>query len=771
MFERIKLEEGWSTLFLVWSLIAVTAVAIVVRELTDDSLESLMVVGTGGVLAGLLLAKSNFSSRRAHLFSAVYGLALVTYTVGQLLPGDLTWRMRVLDLIQRQALWMEKAREGGISRDTLIFVLQTSVIFWLLGYSAAWYTFRELRVWRVVLPTGLVLLSVVYYYYGPKPLVIFLGIYALLALLYIARTHLVDREKSWRSGAVRFDSDILFDFLKASLIVGLLVLLLAGNLPVLGASAEVSSALSEVDQPWRRFQDSWTRLFSSLRSYGTTVNDAYADTMVLGGARTVGNAPIMDIYVPYELSSVYWQGVVLDTYDGQGGWTNSSNQTINFFPDQRELPAPAYKERQVITQTVVNYIPNSSTLYASADLNYIDRESTLDIIRAGESNVSYNWARSRYVLRQGDSYYVSSSLSTADKTDLRNAGVDYPDWVRDHYLQLPGTITDATLALAEELTAPYNNPFDKAIAVRDYLRQELVYNDQIDAPPDDVEPIHYILFEGKEAYCTYYATAMAIMLRSQGIPTRIVNGYAQGEWIPASSVYRVRANNAHTWVEVFFPDYGWIQFEPTASIPLVERPEGSGEGNDGDGFGGFNEPAAPPGNFSGQPEPDFITEQERLEQLLLREETAGALRAQQQRERVVQAVGGGLLLLLAGGLVTVANQFNHRVESDVEKSYGRLESWANWLGLSFREVDTPYERADRLSHLVPEGRTPIRNLTHQYVLRRFSRRREGDAEFDPKQEWSTLRPLLLRESIARKLRRFRDIEIRLPGGRKVGHWD
>src|SRR5690606_2837492 len=125
----------------------------------------------------------------------------------------------------------------------------------------------------------------------------------------------------------------------------------------------------------------------------------------------------------------------------------------------------------------------------------------------------------------------------------------------------------------------------------------------------------------------------------------------------------------------------------------------------------------------------------------------------------------------AGSLVTVANQSNRRVESDVEKSYGRLESWANWLGLSFREGDTPYERADRLSHLVPERRTPIRNLTHQYVLRRFSRRREGDAEFDPKQEWSALRPLLLRQSILRKLRRFREIEIRLPGGRKVGHWD
>src|SRR5690606_9853715 len=154
---------------------------------------------------------------------------------------------------------------------------------------------------------------------------------ALLALLSIARTHPVDREKAWRSGAARLDRDIRFDSLKASLIVRLLVLLLAARLPVLRRSAGASRAPSEVHQPWRRFQDSCTRLFSSLRSHGTTVNDAYADTMVLGGARTVGNARIMDIYVPYELSSVYWQGVVLDTYDGQGGWTNSSNQTINFF--------------------------------------------------------------------------------------------------------------------------------------------------------------------------------------------------------------------------------------------------------------------------------------------------------------------------------------------------------------------------------------------------------------------------------------------------------
>ncbi|HSM58680.1 MAG TPA: transglutaminase-like domain-containing protein [Candidatus Sulfomarinibacteraceae bacterium] len=761
MLERLNLEEGWSTLILVWSLIAVTAIAIVVRELTDEGLQSLMMVGTGGVVAGLLLAKSNFSARRAHVFSMVYGLALVVYSVGHLLPGDLTWRMRIFELVQRQMVWVGKAVDGGISRDSLIFIVQTSVIFWLLGYTAAWYTFRELRVWRVVLPTGLVLLSVVYYYFGPKPLFIFLAIYALLALLYISRTHLVDRERSWRSGSVRYEGDIRFDFIRASFIVGVLALLLAGNLPALGASAEVSTALSEVDQPWREFQDSWTRLFSSLRSYGTGTNDAYVDSMVLGGPRSVGNAPIMDIYVPYRLSSVYWQGVVLDTYSGNGAWSNSTDRTLTHMPDEGELLVPDYPARQVITQTVVNYIPNSSTIYAAADVTYVDQQLLLDVTEGENDEPSYNWVRARYVMRQGDQYRAVSELSTADQGSLRAASTEYPQWIRDIYLQLPDSITPQTIELAEQLTAPYENPFDKAIAVRDYLRREIAYNDQIEAPPDDVEPVHYVLFEGKEAYCTYYATAMAVMMRSQGIPARIVNGYAQGEWIDEANVYRVRANNAHTWVEVYFPEYGWIQFEPTASIPVVERPEGEEGGNPGDAFGfnmpdGPGEEALPPGAldpFGPGSDPD------RLRDLLQGGGDPVALEAQQRRERTARALGGGLLLLLAGGLVTVANRFNHRVESDVDRSYGRLASWARWLGIDFRPVDTPYERADRLSHEVPEGRTPIRNLTHEYVLRRFSAAHDGDDAFDPAEEWQSLRPLLLRESVKRRLHGLRRLRL------------
>ena len=756
MLERLKLEEGWTTLLLLWSMIAVTAFAIMATEVTDQGLQVLLPVGTSAILAGLLLAKSNFSARKAHLYALVYGLAVVAFTVGRVLPGELTWRLRVIELWQRQVVWMGKAINGGISRDSLIFVLQTAVVFWLLGYTASWYTFRKSRVWRAVLPTGLVLLSVIYYYYGPKPLAIYMGAYALLALLYVARTHLVDREKTWQSAAVFYDrDDILLDFMRASLLIGTVVLLLAGSLPAMGASTEVNEALSGVDRPWRSFQDSWTRLFSSLRTYGTGTNDTYSDSMVLGGPRSVSNGLIMDIRTSRPLPYVYWQGVIYDTYDGNGGWANKTDETIMHAPDEGTLDVPFSAAREVITQTVVNYIPNSSTLYGAPQIVGSNKQMAVDVDQIGE-NVApqINWLRSRFVLRQGDSYNIVSQISMADQESLRTAPTEYPTWVLDKYLQLPDTVTEETKRLAAELTAPYDNSFDKAIAVRNFLREEIAYNDQISAPPDDVEPVHYTLFTRQEAYCTYYASAMAVMLRSQDIPARIVNGYARGEYIEDANVYRVRASNAHTWVEVYFPGYGWIQFEPTAAIPIVDRPEEYSSGNPGDAFQfNANTPSLD----------DLLTEEDRLR---MAQEAMGdfpgddgsasqPVPEEQRRTLIVRAVGGGILLAIAGGLVVVASQFNRQIESDVEKSYGRLSSWARWLGVFFRPADTPYERADRLVEAVPEGRDSIRNLIHQYVLRRFSARGDGEQEFDPRAEWHKLRPLFLRESLRARWRRFR----------------
>jgi transglutaminase-like putative cysteine protease len=748
------LAEGWSSLLLLVLLIVIAATAIIQAEFTEGT-HVLALVGVAGILAGLFLAKSNFSPGTAHLYAFIYGLFAVLYLVGTTLPAELSWHARILDLVERQVDWIQKAVGQETSRDGLVFVLQTAVIFWILGYSAAWYTFRQPRVWRVIVPTGLVLLSVVYYYYGPRPLLYYLAAYIAASLVFIARTHLTAQEQSWQSASVRYEKGLGYAFLRTSLLAALILLITAYPIPTLSASPAVNDALGVARGPWRDFQDTWTRLFSALHVYGSPTSDPYQTSMYLGGPRTVGNDLVMDVYVAEELPNLYWKAIALDTYRN-GGWTTTvRHDTSLHIPDDGWLPIAPLASREIVTQTVINFLPNSSFLYAAPELIGSDRQIYVDAALDDDANMLITAVRSRYIMRQGDQYQVVSSIPQADIQSLRLAPAVYPGWVMANYLQVPPEITPETLELAERLTVAYGNAYDKATAVQDYLRQSIRYNDQINAPPRDVEPIHYTLFVSREAYCTYYASAMAVMLRSQGIPARIVNGYVQGDYDPESRSYRVRASNAHTWVEVYFPGYGWIQFEPTASLPVLVRAETAAALLE-------EETAAPP-----TPQPtlnedlplldtevdDLLPDVERGAEgdnaavAPLIEETESWW----QRLPVLPAVGAILTLAAAFGLMRLANEMNRRVEADVSRSYSRLETWAHWLGIRFQSANTPYERAEILETAVPEGKSAIHNLTQQFVLLRFSPRRDAANGFDSLAEWRALRPLLMRHSIRRRV--------------------
>ncbi|MCL6648547.1 MAG: transglutaminase domain-containing protein [Chloroflexi bacterium] len=171
-------------------------------------------------------------------------------------------------------------------------------------------------------------------------------------------------------------------------------------------------------------------------------------------------------------------------------------------------------------------------------------------------------------------YSVVSSVSTASERELRNASTDYPGWISERYLQLPANVSERVRRLAVELTAGATNPYDKATRIQDYLRT-FRYNEQIDAPPPGADPLEHFLFSAREGYCDYFATAMVVMLRTLGIPARISAGYYTGEFDANKGYYLVREANTHAWPEVFFPDYGWIEFEPTPSRPTITRGAGS----------------------------------------------------------------------------------------------------------------------------------------------------------------------------------------------------
>jgi len=229
----------------------------------------------------------------------------------------------------------------------------------------------------------------------------------------------------------------------------------------------------------------------------------------------------------------------------------------------------------------------------------------------------------------------------------------------------------------------------------------------------------------------------------------LVSGYAQGEYDEPVQSYRVRAENSHTWVEVYFPAYGWIHFEPTQSIPVAERPS---SGTVGIGSGEDIEPV-PSGDLFPMDDPtDFESGGGFLDNL-------GDTAAEQGVSNQVawwQIALGVLILLMAGAAAFFGYQYNRRIESDVDRSYGRLGDWARWLGAPWRTTQTPYEQADSLVTVIPEGRQPVRNLTRQYVLQRFSPHGADGGSIDPLQEWKQLRPLLIKRRLANFINRSRD---------------
>jgi hypothetical protein len=166
-------------------------------------------------------------------------------------------------------------------------------------------------------------------------------------------------------------------------------------------------------------------------------------------------------------------------------------------------------------------------------------------------------------LHPGLVYSVYSYRQTFDPAELRATGADYPPEVADVYLQLPDTVTDRTRDLARELTRDAPTAYDKVVALRDYLRETYPYNQFPPAQARNTDAVDQFLFADKQGVCEHYASAMVVMLRSLDVPARLATGFGSGDYNYITGYYEVRANDAHAWVEVYFPDHGWVPFDPT----------------------------------------------------------------------------------------------------------------------------------------------------------------------------------------------------------------
>lgn len=253
----------------------------------------------------------------------------------------------------------------------------------------------------------------------------------------------------------------------------------------------------------------------------------------------------------------YWRGYAFDAYDGRT-WSRS-NDALFTVPSTRRayfrLDDDYRGETFVQSFYIVQNMPN--ILWAGGlptEVFFAAEEIALDVtggIKVGQS------------LEQGTIYSIVSRPQNFDPTALRNARTEVPAWVMNRYLQLPDTVSERTRQLAHDLTAGLSNDYDKVIAIRDHLLTTYPYDFFPPPQAPDTDAVDQFLFVDQRGVCEHYVSAMVVMLRELGIPARFVVGYGSGDYNAFTGYYEVRADDAHAWVEVYFPGYEWVPFDPT----------------------------------------------------------------------------------------------------------------------------------------------------------------------------------------------------------------
>jgi transglutaminase-like putative cysteine protease len=302
-------------------------------------------------------------------------------------------------------------------------------------------------------------------------------------------------------------------------------------------------------------------------SLGPDLSSGFSDRVQLGKIGTIqlSNAVVMHIQVDGDNlggSDLHWRGVALADFDGKT-WSNPKEQFFLRHQSNSFLVPRTNGPLQPHTSSLREHVIHYRVLMEPIGTNVFflapwARSISGDyrLVAGDSSGAVYDFDSQHPIAR----YEADSDITPTPPAELRAAGRNYPPQLAA-YLRLP-PLDPRVPQLAEKITSAATNDFDKAAAVENYLRTRFGYT--LELPQTAVkDPIANFLFERKQGHCEYFASSMAVFLRSLGIPARVVNGFRSDEFNDLTGNYVVRAKNAHSWVEAYFPNYGWQTFDPT----------------------------------------------------------------------------------------------------------------------------------------------------------------------------------------------------------------
>ncbi len=712
----LRRVDGWFTLGLVILVCATLAWSLDDALLVlgrDELTDFLFWAAIGGVAAGFIGATVDWGRWTTHVVGAVFAALVVPLLVGAAMdttgaPLGALFQITTDEVVQAWSDLVLAGRFSTVAYGHHLLVL--GLLVWASSQFASYAAFGHRRPMYAIAVIGLLLVANMAL--TVRDQLTFLVIFSIASLFLLVRFHTLEEQSDWLRRRIGDPASISALYLRggtvfiiAAISGSLLLTTAAASAPLAGAWSDVGARLIEWGQVIERF-------LPPSRT-GRSLGPSFGSTARVTTAWLTSDEIAMRVdYAPGETESHYLLAQVYDEFE-LGGWSGEGT------PEPRDPSAELLAGTgdavgpdgfRVVTATITPSFPRRDVFVPGMPAA-IGQPVSVSLIGPGRFFAEIERETS-------DAPYTISALVPAAEKDggrtaeqLRAAGTDYPADILATYGRdtLPaGALGPLAREYLQGIVADGGptNPYDMAIRIRDTLLdgREFRYDTDVSDLRCDDPSIVECFVQRRAGFCQFYASTMAVFMRELGYPARFVQGFLPGEPDPGGSDRTIRTHDAHAWVQVYFPGYGWVDFDPTgggvgnqlAPIPsgqpvasATPRPSSSGGGaipsrpivrdDESDG---------PGGSVSGGP----------------RSGPVGPL--------IAVAI---LLGVIVAAVAAVAWQRGPRGPETADGAYGSVARLATRLGFGPRPEQTVYEYAGALSDALPNVRPELETVARAKV--------------------------------------------------------
>ncbi len=552
-------------------------------------------VAVFAVLAGYLLGAGNWHTPRAWSFILFFGSLVILLEASKVreviwqtllqVPGiefrtlvgmvnkqpfqTTFFQIQLDEILNRLELFIRGLASNNGKPSLILRELLWDIPILLFCAWSGWWSSRRNLILAALGPS-LALHALILNYTEKRTLTLQVAAFAFIFLMGIHQSWSIPKKESEPENSVRKETyGTLF-------ILSFVLAIAAGWTPVFSISEAAKKIaeqknINETLGLERKVAQSYTVSSTGLPREHLLNTPPQTLITVVFTANT-GERPFLNEFDEEEITPVphhYWRWLTYDVYNGKG-W-NTTPITSNTYSPNETLFEYTGGEYRIIHQTIKKASSEDGRLYWTGALVRASQPFESTWRTPPTQNDSLLTMDMLGSLTEAQQYSADSLVPQLNEIQLRETSQNYPKAIREKFLALPTSISPRVFDLARQLTDQPQNPYDKAKAIEAYVRT-FPYTLDVPSLPPDKEIADYFLFELKTGYCDYYATSMVVLARAAGLPARLVIGYSSGEYNRTTALYTVRELNAHSWVEIYFPTIGWVEFEPTASQPSIERP-------------------------------------------------------------------------------------------------------------------------------------------------------------------------------------------------------